>query len=205
MAVLGNVIERVKKASLVDDVIVATPLTPNDLEKLTPICREHGVPMFSGSELDVLNRYYTCADETDCDTIVRITSDCPLIDPDVIDGTINYYMMRSYQYVANRYKRPAFPDGQDVEVFSFAILTEADRRARKDEREHVTTWIKNRLPHLCSAYHSKKDLHDVRMTLDTEEDYKRLKWICKTLKRKHGDRIWNLNEIMEVMGGRNNS
>ena len=128
----GTMLERVIERTLqskVDQVVVAAP---HDLP-----C---SVPLFIGDEHDVLKRYYDCADFFDADVIVRITSDCPLIDPEVIDYAIDYYNRHDYPYV---YFAPV--DGLDVEVFSFECLKEAHEFATsKEDREHVTPYMKRK-------------------------------------------------------------
>ena len=123
---LERVIERVSQ-SKVDHVVVAAP---HDLP-----C---SVPLFIGDEDDVLKRYYDCATFFDADIIVRITADCPLIDPCLINWTLVYYNGHNYPYVCC-----APVDGLDVEVFSYDLLKEAHENATtKEDREHVTPYMK---------------------------------------------------------------
>ena len=123
---LERVIQRTLR-SKVDRVVVAAP---HDMP-----C---SVPLFIGDEEDVLKRYYDCANFFDADIIVRITADCPLIDPKIIDYAIDYYNDNDYPYV---YFAPV--DGLDVEVFSFELLKEAHENATtKEDREHVTPYMK---------------------------------------------------------------
>jgi spore coat polysaccharide biosynthesis protein SpsF len=196
--VLDMVISRVKASKLTGKIVVASPYKPRDVMSIAPICVRQGVMMFCGSENDVLNRYYSAAKELMPDIVVRITADCPLIDPRVIDRTIRFFLANKYDYVSNRLERPGYPDGQDVEVFTLDSLIYANGYAtEQQDREHVTPFIKV----MCKtgALHAKRDMTDVLMTLDTEDDYKRIKTIVARLKAQHGDRLWKLNEIMEVM------
>ena len=125
---LERVIERTSQ-SKVDHVVVAAP---HDIP-MSDKC-----PIFIGDEQDVLKRYYDCADFFDADTIIRITSDCPLIDPKIIDYAIDYFNDNDYPYV---YFAPV--DGLDVEVFSYKLLQEAHENATtKEDREHVTPYMK---------------------------------------------------------------
>ena len=107
--VLQHCVDNVKRAMLVDNIIVAAP---HHLDT--------DVPLFIGDEKDVLDRYYKCAKETDADVIVRITADCPFIDPNIIDQAIEYYFITDHGYVCF-----APIDGLDTEVFSFKLLKEA--------------------------------------------------------------------------------
>jgi spore coat polysaccharide biosynthesis protein SpsF len=128
----GTMLERVIERTLqskVDRVVVAAP---HDLP-----C---SVPLFIGDEQDVLKRYYDCADFFEADIVVRITSDCPLIDPKIIDLSCEYFNQHDYQYVTF-----APVDGLDVEVFSFELLKEAHENATsKEDREHVTPYMKRK-------------------------------------------------------------
>lgn len=128
----GTMLERVIERTLqskVDQVVVAAP--------------HHipcSVPLFIGDEHDVVKRYYDCSQFFNADPIVRITSDCPLIDPSIIDYAIDYYNRHDYPYV---YFAPV--DGLDVEVFSFELLKEAHENATtKEDREHVTPYMKRK-------------------------------------------------------------
>ena len=192
--VLQRVINRVAKARWVNTVVLAMPDTLMDSRTL----HEMDATGFLGSENDVLSRYYKCAKEFNADIIVRITADCPLIDPFVIDRTVGFFMNNDFDYVSNRLERPGYPDGQDVEVFRMEALDLAEDFARdKSDREHVTPYIKRHLR--CGALHSYSDFMDVRMTLDTWEDYGKLRDIVAKLIEKHGEMTWNLAQIMEVM------
>jgi spore coat polysaccharide biosynthesis protein SpsF len=195
--VLQRVVNRVAKCKHLETICLAMPNTIMDSKTLRRI---DGVEGFLGSEKDVISRYYKCATEFNADVIVRITADCPLIDPFIIDRTIGFYMNNDYDYVANRLERPGYPDGQDVEVFSMRSLNTADQFSRDpSDREHVTPWIKQHFK--CGALHSYTDMMDVRMTLDTYEDYEKIYEIVGELRNKHGETTWNLNQIMEVMNG----
>lgn len=125
---LERVIERVRQAKLVDEVVVASP---HEIP-----C---SAPVFIGSEFDVVNRYHKCCKFYNADVVVRITSDCPMISPEVIDMAISYFHAHDYPYV---YFAPV--DGLDVEVFYSWFLEEANRKARPEEREHVTTYMKRK-------------------------------------------------------------
>jgi spore coat polysaccharide biosynthesis protein SpsF (cytidylyltransferase family) len=127
--ILEHCIERVKKATLVDRVVVATP---HDI----PIMLD--VPLFIGDEQDVLKRFYDCAELYDPDIIVRITADCPFIDPCAIDIAISYYLHHPHKYVCF-----APVDGLDVEVFGRYLLNEAHVNAIEPyDREHVTPYMR---------------------------------------------------------------
>lgn len=166
-------IERLKRVKGADELVVATTVNASD-EPIVELCRKLGVPYYRGSEEDVLSRYYGAAVEHRADTIVRVTSDCPLIDPAVIDLVIQAYAQDagSYDYVSNTLKR-TYPRGMDTEVFSFSALKEAFSCAvLPGEREHVTLYIyKN--PQKFRLHNVKyvRDESRHRWTVDTAEDF----------------------------------
>ncbi len=139
---LERMVERVRSASLPDEVVVATTWERSD-DVVRELCREIGVPCFSGNPTDLLDRHYRAAIGFGADAAVKIPSDCPVIDPDVIDRVIGRYLEASerFDFVSNLH--PAtWPDGQDVEVISMETLETAWREAdRPMEREHTTPFI----------------------------------------------------------------
>lgn len=172
--VLEQVIRRCEASKLADTVIVATTTNPSD-DKIVDIAKKMNIGVFRGDEKDVLSRYYHAAREFSIDTIVRITSDCPCIDPNVIDMVIRAYLDSDVDYVSNTLDR-TFPRGQDVEVFSFECLEKAYFNATKEfEREHVTPYMYMNPPSECKVMNvsAPSNLADptIRITLDTEEDY----------------------------------
>ena len=179
--VLWHVVNRVSKARLIDRLIVATTANSED-DIIVEFCRNNDISVFRGSENDVLDRYYQCAKEYNIKDIARITSDCPLHDPNVIDMVINVYLNGNYDYVSSAY---AFPDGFDVEVFSFNALENAWENAKlPSEREHVTPYIqKNEKIKKKTAYPNKKyPLY--RCSLDHLEDYEFIKKVYEGIGRE---------------------
>jgi glutamate-1-semialdehyde aminotransferase/spore coat polysaccharide biosynthesis protein SpsF (cytidylyltransferase family) len=138
---LWHVVNRVRKARNVDRVVVAT----TDLEVDDPVawfCEQEGIGCFRGSEQDVLDRFYQAAKANHADVVVRITADCPLIDPSVIERVLARFQRGDCDYVCNII-RYTYPDGLDTEVFSFGALERAWREASKpSEREHVTPYLR---------------------------------------------------------------
>jgi spore coat polysaccharide biosynthesis protein SpsF len=135
-------IERLKRVKLADQVVVATTLNDTD-QPIINLCDHLSITSYRGSENDVLARYHGAAVTHQADTIVRITSDCPLIDPQVIDQVIQYYLdtYPKYDYVSNCLER-SYPHGMDTEVFSFTVLDQAFHGAiAQPDREHVTPFI----------------------------------------------------------------
>ena len=129
--VLWHGVARVSQAGLVDKVMVATTDAQGD-EPIRRFCAEKGIACFGGSETDVLDRYWQAVQSAGAgpgDGIVRITADCPLIDPEVIDRVVNVFIQSGADYVSN-VQPPTFPDGLDVEVFKFSALQTAWKEAR---------------------------------------------------------------------------
>ena len=186
---LQRVIERVQRAELPKQIIVAAPMLERD-RPIVDLCLQLEVPCFVGSENDVLDRYYQCAKMFKADPIIRITSDCPLVDPDVIDGAIKLYAMANWQYVNTFFQ----PDGLDCEVFSFKVLEDAWVNAKEPyDREHVTPYIKGHTlgAGLVDGYFDLRHLH---WSVDTLEDLEFVRWVYRML----GD-DFRLNEIIKLL------
>jgi glutamate-1-semialdehyde 2,1-aminomutase len=163
-------INRLKKSKLLDEIIVATSNEASNIP-LVDIARRLGLGIYSGSEIDVLDRYYKAAKEFDADVVVRITGDCPLIDPEIVDLVISKFLASHPDYASNTLE-PTFPDGLDVEVFSFNALAHAWTEASHSyDREHVTPYIKNSNSFLRLNINSDEDFSGFRWTVDEREDF----------------------------------
>jgi len=138
------VIKRGEQAKKIDETVVATTTDPSD-DAVADWCEVNSVPCYRGSTYDVLDRYYQTALWRGTDRIVRVTADCPLIDPNVIDDVVSLYETTGADFAANRLPPPwhrTFPIGLDVEVVSFPLLERAWKEADKPfEREHVMPWF----------------------------------------------------------------
>ena len=179
--VLNYVINQVKFSKKIEKIIVATTdLTEDD--KICESLSSQKIEFFRGSSEDVLDRYYQCAKKFSIDDIVRITSDNPLIDPNIIDLVINEYNNNKCDYASNTLHR-TFPYGTEVEVFSFTSLEKAWNNAKKpSEREHVTPFIynpQNRFILINTKHH--EDLSYLRYTVDRIEDLKLVRKIIKNI------------------------
>lgn len=180
-SVLEHVIMRVKKAKTVSETMVATSIKKAD-KKIANLCERSGVRVFRGSEEDVLDRFYQAAAELKPAHIVRITADCPMIDPEVVEDVIGKHLENGADYTSNTIKS-TYPDGEDVEVFKMSTLEEAWKNAKlSSEREHVTPYIRNN-PQLFKLFNvaCKTDLSRMRWTLDEEKDYEFLRKIFDNL------------------------
>src|SRR3989338_9805451 len=170
---LSYMLERVSAVKKMNKPILITSVDSTD-EPITALCRESNVLCYRGSLDDVLDRYYQAALEFKIDIIVRLTGDCPLIDPQMIDKMIDIYIEGKHDYIANTVPpKGTVPEGMDIEVFSFRGLKQAWLEANKpSEREHVTFYFwKN--PELFSVfrYDLNKDLSQYRLTVDYPEDF----------------------------------
>ena len=169
---LAHQIERVSRSRLIDKLIVATSTDSSD-DHVEALCGQMSTDCFRGSLDNVLDRYYQCALRYAPDTVVRLTGDCPLADPEVIDGTIQYFLDSGLGYATNGGAEPTFPDGLDVEVFTLAALKAAWENARlPSEKEHVTLYI-NRHPELfrIGIYKNTADMSGLRWTVDEPRDF----------------------------------
>jgi spore coat polysaccharide biosynthesis protein SpsF len=179
---LWRVVERTRRATAVYGVIVATTTEPAD-DVLAEFCRERQIPCFRGDENNVLDRYYRAALQAHADAVVRITSDCPLIDPEVVDRVVHAFLAGDYDYASNCLRR-TYPRGLDTEIMTFRALDRAWREATLPyERAHVTPYLyetpgRFKLLSVTAAAGEMRDgevgdqenYGDGRWTVDTPED-----------------------------------
>ena len=163
-------INQLSFSALLDKIVIATTNLEQD-NIIETNAKTLGIDCFRGSSDDVLDRYYHCAKKFQINTIVRITSDCPLIDPQIVDQVIRKYQSEDYDYVTNTLSR-SYPIGTDVEIFSFEILEKTWQKAiLPSEREHVTLFIRNKkLNFKLGNLKNSKNLGHLRWTLDRVED-----------------------------------
>ena len=200
--VLAHDIERVRQSKYIDEIVIATTKFKED-DIILREALENGAKVYRGSEDDVLRRYYEAAKENKADVIVRITSDCPLIDPFIVDEVIKVYLNSNYDLVTNAGFYPenrTYPRGLDVEVFSFDILKKAFQEAKEMyQREHVTPFIYENSKNIY-YYKNNIDYSKYRWTLDTEEDYKLIEIIYKNLyKGKHDFYVEDISKLFDDM------
>lgn len=173
------VLRRLSRAKLVDRIILATTVQPVD-QQLVDHVTDLGFTVSRGSEDDVLDRYFHAASEVGADVVVRVTADCPLIDPEVVDSVIKAFFDQNVDYMSN-VAPPTFPDGLDVEVFSYAALERAAREAAEPyDREHVTHYLRGPGFRKGNLEHAT-DLSSVRLTVDEASDLKVIRAICARL------------------------
>ncbi|MGA1870292.1 MAG: cytidylyltransferase domain-containing protein [bacterium] len=196
---LAHLIARLKRVQNADQIVIATTTNSTD-EPIVTLCKQCAMDFYRGSEEDVLSRYYETAKEFSADIIIRITSDCPVIDSKVINKVIAFYMNNkdSCDYVSNVLSR-TYPRGMDTEVFSFKVLQEAHREAEDEvEREHVTPFIHQRPErYRCVNVPYDTDQSHHRWTVDTPEDLALITKIFEALfPRKPA---FGLEDMLDVM------
>ncbi|TVY07208.1 cytidylyltransferase domain-containing protein [Paenibacillus cremeus] len=173
--VLEHVVDRLKKSREVDEIVIAT--TPKEEDNIIAVeATRLGVKYFKGSEDDVLSRYYFAAKENNAEVIVRVTSDCPLIDAEVMDNMIRIFKTTTCDYLSNTITR-TYPRGLDCEIFSFQVLETSFNKASENyQREHVTPYIyENDQLFKIEQYLDDEDNSYIRCTLDTTEDFEVIK------------------------------
>jgi spore coat polysaccharide biosynthesis protein SpsF len=180
---LEYLVERLRRVRLADEIVIATTVNDTDIP-IVDLCNRLGVCVTRGSENDVLARYYEAAKMHGADMIVRVTSDCPLIDPVVIDRIIAFYRDHpgEYDYVSNSLTQ-SFPYGMAAEVFPFKALEEAHRDAvAEPEREHVSPFIYTRPErYRIGQVIQRENLSHHRWTVDTPEDFDLVERITSAL------------------------
>ena len=180
---LELLIERLKRANVLDQIVVAT--TQNSMDDvIEELAHRLGVGCFRGSEPDVLDRVLRAAHANEADVIVEITGDCPLIDPTIIDQVVRIYQKNIFDYVSNVQKM-TYPIGMDVQVFSTVVLERVARLTQDPiDHEHVSLYIYEH-PEIFSLFYLESDLPEkywnLRLTLDTQEDFQLIKAIYELL------------------------
>lgn len=180
---LAHQIDRLRQVKLADELVIATTHSAMD-DEVVRFCDQYGVSYFRGDERDVLSRYAGAAAQYQADVVVRLTADCPLIDPAVVTDAIARFRENAGArvYVSNTISR-TFPRGMDVEVFSRELLSEADRNATtKHDREHVTPYLIRNDRNDISQHSVEcwKNLSSYRFTLDYAKDYRQILAILNT-------------------------
>ncbi len=195
--VLEVIIDRLKFSNRLDEIVVATSTSISD-DKIVEFCKERNINCFRGSEQNVLNRFFNAAKLNKADIVVRITSDDPFKDPEIIDKCIEILISKNLDFCANN-NPPTFPEGLDVEVFKMDALIKAENNSTSEfEREHVTQhFYKNN--ELFSQYNLKspENYSHYRLTLDTQEDFDLISKLYNNLDCER--RLVKLDEIIEYL------
>ena len=186
-SVLSHIISRLKKISNIRNLIIATSDNKSDDEIIKHCKNIRNIKYFRGSEQNVLDRYYRAALQYGSKNIIRITGDCPMIDPSVVEQVIDLFKTKKFDYVSNSLPR-TFPDGLDCEIFSFKVLEYSFLNAKTEfSKEHVTAFVRG----VSNEKFKKKikrgnisfssDFSKIRWTLDYIEDLERIRSLYKVL------------------------
>ena len=179
-SLLYYVINQLRYCSKVKNLVIATTTNQED-DEIEKFANNNTINVFRGSEKDVLDRYFQCAKKYSFSTIVRITSDCPLIDPQIVDKVIEQFFSGNYDFATNTLIR-TFPIGTDVEVFSFSVLETAWKNAQlPSEREHVTPYLRNKGNFKTINVENDTNISNLRLTVDRIEDFELIKEILNNI------------------------
>jgi len=193
---IWHVINRVKKIKNVEQIILATSTNVSD-KPLVKIAEKEKIFAFTGNTNDVLDRYYQASLKYNANPIIRITGDCPLIDPRLITKMLDFFQNKKYDLVANNLN-PTYPDGLDASIFSFSALEQAWKKANlQSEREHVVPYItKNKNLFKIFSYENSKNFSNYRWTVDEKNDLSFVRKIYYLMKPKT---IFYSNDILKLI------
>lgn len=195
---LWHVVNRLKYATKIDDIIVATTVSEKD-DKIEQWCKENHVHCFRGSEENVLNRYYSASEAFPSDYVVRITADDPFKEPKVIDAVITKLIEEGYDHVTNNLP-PSFPEGLDCEAFKKSALDRSEKEAETAfEREHVTQYIYHH-PEIFKIGNvsNLENLSYLRWTVDKDVDFEMVKAVY-THRNPANKGILLMDEILDIL------
>tara|TARA_B100000315_G_scaffold25642_1_gene22133 strand:- start:16 stop:801 length:786 start_codon:yes stop_codon:yes gene_type:complete len=204
---LWHIVDRIKSVTIIDEVIIAT----TDLSIDDPVANmalSNQIPCFRGSESNVLNRFFLAAKKYDGKHLIRITGDCPLIDPNTIETLINYYNSNSFEYcsvacgagVAGKGVNKRYPDGLDTEIFSFNVLNVAENEAiSKLHLEHVTPFIWKQPDrfNLGLLFPEKEDFSQYRWTVDNDVDFEFIEWVYDKLYSQNY--LFSMKDVLKLI------
>lgn len=209
--ILWHIAQRLTQVKSIDEIVVATSDTDAD-QVVEDFCNSESIICFRGSEDDVLDRFYRAAKYSKANSVIRVTGDCPLIDAELIEELIQFYLNNDFDHcgiatgagVANEEFQGRYPDGLDAEIFNIDTLEIACQEATDPlHREHVTPYIwKNPDKFKLGTLRSKnEDYSQYRLTLDKEEDYELIKWIYEKLYPQN--KRFNMLAVIDLL--KNNS
>jgi len=190
-------IERIQQAALIDQIVLATSSDPSD-DVLAEVVAQAGIPVVRGDLNDVLKRFIQVMDIYNPDVVVRLTADCPLASPQVIDKVIQHFLDSAADYVSNT-MNPTYPDGIDVEVVKAEVLRRvATLSSDSDEREHVTLGVYRR-PEMFTIENveNETDLSELRWTVDTKDDFEFIRKIYEDLYPTNPN--FDMNSVLDYL------
>lgn len=188
---IGHLLDRLSFAKSLGQIVVATSVSPDD-DRLVRYVEFLGVKVFRGSQEDVLSRYFLAAQKYQADHVVRLTGDCPLMDPALCDAVVQTYLEKKVDYLSTGL---SFAEGMSVEIVSFSALEKAHQNARlRSEREHVMPYIKNH-PESFKIYilENATDDSQYRLTVDEPQDFEVIKSIFEALSLGSG--VFTIEQI----------
>jgi spore coat polysaccharide biosynthesis protein SpsF len=191
-------IERLKRIRLIDRLILATSDDPSD-DPLTELCAQEGTECFRGNLEDVLDRFYQAALPYSPEYVVRLTGDCPLTDPEIVDQLISLFLEQNVDYASNCLE-PTYPDGLDAEIFRFSCLENAWKEATlPSQREHVTPFIYRQPDRFrIGCMKSHVNLSGLRWTVDEPIDFELVTHIYEALYPRNPN--FTTSDIVKLMG-----
>jgi spore coat polysaccharide biosynthesis protein SpsF len=192
--VLEYLCKRLKYCNNIDKLIVATTTETQD-DVIADLLEKNNIDFFRGSEPNVLNRYYEAAKAYSIKTIVRITSDCPIIDPEVVENLVSLFKMNSWDYIYNN-DLNQLPHGMDIQIFTIDALEEANSKAvEHEELEHVVPYLENN-QFKIGHWMSETQYPSYRLTLDYPEDFEVISDIVSHFSPR---RDFSLEEIVRYL------
>jgi spore coat polysaccharide biosynthesis protein SpsF len=199
---LERVVERVKRIDQLDSIIIATTTESND-DPVAAEAERLGVESFRGHPTDVLDRYYSSAQIHNADAILRVTADCPLLDPQIANQVIEKFLETSSDYCSNL-RPPTFPDGLDVELLTWKALETCWQDASlESDREHVATYIRRTQPDQfeIANLENEIDLSGMRWTIDEDKDLEFMRALIPELETKDGSDT-GFKSVLEILASR---
>jgi len=208
--VLWHIVNRLSKAKGIDQIVIATSDKTQD-DEIEKFCKQYNFDIFRGDEIDVLDRFFKASQKYKADSVIRVTGDCPLVDPQIVGALIKLFQDNNYDHcgvatgagVSGLQNIKKFPDGMDAEIMKFEALSVAHAEANTElHREHVTPfiWQQPERFNLGALYPKGRDYSQYRLTLDQREDFEVIKQIFGKL--WHNSPDFGLDEIIDLMDGR---
>ena len=194
---LWHIVNRVKRAELIDKIVIVTSTKKRD-SSILKFAEQYGVASYAGSEEDLVDRHFQTAKKFKANAIVRITADCPLIDPQVIDRVIRHFLDGDFDYVSNVVKR-TYPTGLDTEIISYSALEKAWKETKTPlQRWRFTIYLRNHpeMFKLGNVTH-EEDISHMRWVVDTEKDLRFVREIYKALYKKN--KIFYMKDILDLL------
>lgn len=194
---LEHYVHRVSRSALLDEIVIATTRKPED-DVIIDEAEKLGVNSFRGSEHDLLERYYKCAQKYDATVVVRLTADDPFVDPEVVDRAVGIFLDNNVDFVNNHFD-PTYPEGLDIEVYSMKALEKSWKEAMLlSEREHVFPYIQNHPEFFKTiTFRQYRDLSYLRWTIDYDCDFQMTKRVYDHL--YDGKKVFLQEDILELL------